>query len=325
MRRTLERLELYRASIPRMALFKRNKKTDKPEENTSANEGVASLLKRVRELEIKSKRLTNHLFTGEYHTAFKGRGMAFKEVREYQAGDDIRFIEWNVSARMGHTYSKLFEEERELSVHLLVDVSASSLFGTNKQTKRDLITEMCAVLAFSAISNNDKAGLILFSDKVEKYIPARKGKDHVLYMIRELLNHQPHSAQTDIQKALQFLNRTTKHKSIVFILSDFADAGYHDALRVAAKRHDVIGVQVYDPKDENLPKVGLLQVRDAETGNMLWLDTSDPYIRNRYNGQFHKIMDDAKMVFRNGGADLMQIATGEDYVKKLQEFFIRRA
>ena len=283
------------------------------------------MLKRVRELEIKSKRLTNHLFTGEYHTAFKGRGMAFKEVREYQPGDDIRFIEWNVSARMGHTYSKLFEEERELSVHLLVDVSASNLFGTNKQTKRDLITEMCAVLAFSAISNNDKAGLILFSDTVEKYIPARKGKDHVLYMIRELLNHRPHSAQTDIQKALQFLNSTTKHKSIVFILSDFADAGYHDALRVAAKRHDVIGVQVYDPKDEKLPKVGLLQVHDAETGNIVWLDTSDSYIRQRYTNQFHKIMEDAKTVFRAGGADLMQIATGEDYVKKLQEFFIRRA
>jgi len=308
-----------------MALFKRNKKVEKKEENAASNEGVNSLLKRVRELEIKSKRLTNHLFTGEYHTAFKGRGMAFKEVREYQPGDDIRFIEWNVSARMGHTYSKLFEEERELSVHLLVDVSASNLFGTNKQTKRDLITEMCAVLAFSAISNNDKAGLILFSDTVEKYIPARKGKDHVLYMIRELLNHRPHSAQTDIQKALQFLNSTTKHKSIVFILSDFADAGYHDALRVAAKRHDVIGVQVYDPKDEKLPKVGLLQVHDAETGNIVWLDTSDSYIRQRYTNQFHKIMEDAKTVFRAGGADLMQIATGEDYVKKLQEFFIRRA
>ena len=308
-----------------MALFKRNKKVEKKEENAVSNEGVNSLLKRVRELEIKSKRLTNHLFTGEYHTAFKGRGMAFKEVREYQPGDDIRFIEWNVSARMGHTYSKLFEEERELSVHLLVDVSASNLFGTNKQTKRDLITEMCAVLAFSAISNNDKAGLILFSDTVEKYIPARKGKDHVLYMIRELLNHRPHSAQTDIQKALQFLNSTTKHKSIVFILSDFADAGYHDALRVAAKRHDVIGVQVYDPKDEKLPKVGLLQVHDAETGNIVWLDTSDSYIRQRYTNQFHKIMEDAKTVFRAGGADLMQIATGEDYVKKLQEFFIRRA
>jgi len=308
-----------------MKLFKRNKKKEQPNNSPSGDGGVTSLLKRVRELEIKSKRLTNHLFTGEYHTAFKGRGMAFKEVREYQPGDDIRFIEWNVSARMGHTYSKLFEEERELSVHLLVDVSASNLFGTNKQTKRDLITEMCAVLAFSAISNNDKAGLILFSDTVEKYIPARKGKDHVLYMIRELLNHTPHSAQTDIQKALQFLNSTTKHKSIVFILSDFADAGYHDALRVAAKRHDVIGVQVYDPKDEQLPNVGLLQVRDAETGNTVWLDTSDAYIRQRYTNQFHKIMDDAKTVFRAGGADLMQIATGEDYVKKLQEFFIRRA
>jgi uncharacterized protein (DUF58 family) len=308
-----------------MKFFKRNKKTQQADTPPSGDGGVTSLLKRVRELEIKSKRLTNHLFTGEYHTAFKGRGMAFKEVREYQPGDDIRFIEWNVSARMGHTYSKLFEEERELSVHLLVDVSASNLFGTNKHTKRDLITEMCAVLAFSAISNNDKAGLILFSDTVEKYIPARKGKDHVLYMIRELLNHKPHSAQTDIQKALQFLNSTTKHKSIVFILSDFADEGYHDALRVAAKRHDVIGVQVYDPKDEKLPKVGLLQVQDAETGNIVWLDTSDAYIRQRYTNQFHKIMEDAKAVFRAGGADLMQIATGEDYVKKLKEFFIRRA
>jgi uncharacterized protein (DUF58 family) len=308
-----------------MKFFKRNKKTQQADNPPSGDGGVTALFKRVRELEIKSKRLTNHLFTGEYHTAFKGRGMAFKEVREYQPGDDIRFIEWNVSARMGHTYSKLFEEERELSVHLLVDVSASNLFGTNKQTKRDLITEMCAVLAFSAISNNDKAGLILFSDTVEKYIPARKGKDHVLYMIRELLNHKPHSAQTDIQKALQFLNSTTKHKSIVFILSDFADAGYHDALRVAAKRHDVIGVQVYDPKDEKLPKVGLLQIQDAETGNVVWLDTSDAYIRQRYTNQFHKIMEDAKTVFRAGGADLMQIATGEDYVKKLQEFFVRRA
>jgi len=308
-----------------MSLFSRNKKNEQHTDSSSVESGVTSLLKRVRELEINSKRLTNHLFTGEYHTAFKGRGMAFKEVREYQAGDDVRFIEWNVSARMGHTYSKLFEEERELSVHLLVDVSASSLFGTYKQTKRDLITEICAVLAFSAISNNDKAGLILFSDKVEKYIPAKKGKDHVLYMVRELLTHQPHSGHTDIQKALQFLNRTTRHKSIVFILSDFADAGYHDALRSAAKRHDVIGVQVYDPRDEKLPKVGLLQVHDAETGNMIWLNTNDAYVRHRYNTQFLKIIDDAKLVFRKAGADLIQLATGEDYVKKLQEFFIRRA
>jgi uncharacterized protein (DUF58 family) len=285
----------------------------------------SELIKKVRELEIKSKRLTNHLFTGEYHTAFKGRGMSFKEVREYQAGDDIRFIEWNVSARMNNTYSKLFEEERELSVYFLVDVSASSLFGTFRQTKRDLITEICAVLAFSAITNNDKAGLIFFSDKVEKYIPAKKGRDHVLRMVRELLSFQPHSAQTDIVKALGFLNNTTRHKSIVFLLSDFADAGYKEVLRVAAKRHDVIGVQVYDRRDEQLPKVGLMQVRDAETGRTTWLNTNDTFTRFKYNQQFARIMQDAKLNFREAGADLLQLATGQDYVKALQEFFIRRA
>ena len=309
-----------------MALFKRNtKKVNVGDESSGSDAVTTALLKKVRELEIKSKRLTNHLFTGEYHTAFKGRGMAFKEVREYQPGDDIRFIEWNVSARMGHTYSKLFEEERELSVYLLVDVSASSLFGTYRQTKKDLITEICAVLAFSAISNNDKAGLIMFSDKVEKYIPAKKGKDHVLYMVRELLTHQPNSSHTDIAKAVQFLNSISRHKSIVFILSDFADTGYHDALRVAAKRHDVIGVQAYDKRDEQLPNIGLLQVRDAETGNTIWLNTNDAFTRHKYNHQFIKILDDAKLTFRAAGADLMQLSTGEDYVKKLQEFFKRRA
>lgn len=286
---------------------------------------TSTLLKKVRELEIKSKRLTNHLFTGEYHTAFKGRGMSFKEVRDYTAGDDIRFIDWNVSARMGHTYTKLFEEERELSVYLIVDVSASSLFGTHHQTKKDLITEICAVLAFSAISNNDKAGLILFSDKVEKYIPAKKGKEHVLFMVRELITHQPHSAQTDIAKALHFLNNATKHKSIVFILSDFADAGFYDSLRVAAKRHDVIGVQVFDQRDATLPKVGLLQVHDAETGAVKWLNTNDGFTQFRYNQQFVIIMADAKETFKNAGADLMQLATGEDYVKALKAFFIKRA
>lgn len=306
-----------------MSLFKRNKKTETPV--SSAVSPPSEWAAKVRELEIKSKRLTNHLFTGEYHTAFKGRGMAFKEVREYQPGDDVRFIEWNVSARMGHTYTKLFEEERELSVYLLVDMSASSLFGTFRQTKKDLITEICAVLAFSAISNNDKAGMIFFSNKVEKYFPAKKGRDNVLYMVRELLSFQPQKAQTDIEKALQFLNGTTRHKSIVFILSDFADAGYRDILKVASKRHDVIGVQVYDKRDEHLPKAGLMQVRDAETGETVWLNSNDTYIRSRYNMQFHKILDDAKETFRNAGADLMQLATGEDYVKALKEFFIRRA
>ncbi len=286
---------------------------------------TTEILKKVRALEIKSKRLTNHMFTGEYHTAFKGRGMSFKEVREYQPGDDIRFIEWNVSARMNNTYSKLFEEERELSVYLLVDVSASSLFGTFRQTKKELITEVCAVLAFSAISNNDKAGLVLFSDRVEKCLPAKKGRDHVLYMVRELLTFNPRNAQTDIVKALQYLNNTTRHKSIVFILSDFADAGYKDALRAAAKRHDVIGVQVYDKRDEQLPNIGLMQVYDAESGKTVWLDTSDTFTREKYNRQFKQIMDDAKSTFRNAGADLMQLATGGDYVKALQEFFIRRA
>jgi uncharacterized protein (DUF58 family) len=265
------------------------------------------------------------LFTGEYHSAFKGRGMTFKEVREYQPGDDIRFIDWNVSARMGHTYSKLFEEERELTVHFLVDCSSSNLFGTHLQTKRDLITEICAVLSFAAISNNDKAGLIFFSDKIEKYIPAKKGRDHVLYMVRELLNFQPKSKSTDIVKALSFLNNITKHKSIVFVLSDFADAGYKDTLRIAAKRNDVIGIQVYDNKDKQLPRVGLVEIRDAETGNTFLLDTNDSIMRLKYHQQFDRIISDAKQIFKDARADLLQLATGEDYVKILKEFFLKRA
>ena len=286
---------------------------------------TAEILKKVRELQIKSKKLTNHLFTGEYHTAFKGQGMAFKEVKEYSAGDDIRFIDWNVSARMNGTYSKVFEEERELNVFLLVDASASNLFGTQSQSKKDLITEICAVLAFSALSNNDKTGLIFFTDTVEKYIPSSKGREHVLYMVRELLTFQAKAKQTNIVKALQFLNNITRHKSIVFILSDFADEGYHEALRVAAKKHDVIGIQVFDKNDHTLPDIGLVQVQDPETGKNLWLDTSDAITKYNYQLQFAKIQNDAKNVFRTAGADLLQIATGEDYVKTLQQFFIKRA
>ncbi len=286
---------------------------------------TTEILKKVRELEIKSKRLTNHLFTGEYHTAFKGRGMSFREVREYYAGDDPRFIDWNVTARMGNHFSKVFEEERDLTVYMLMDMSASTLFGTFRQSKRDLMIEMAAVLAFSAIANNDKAGLILFSDKVEKFMKAKKGRDHVLYMVREMLLYQSHSAQTDVLKALQFLNNTTQHKSIVFLFSDFADAGYHDAVRVAAKRHDVIGIQLYDARDEKLPEIGLIQVRDAETGKQVLLDTNDAYTRYKYAQQFQTIQDDAKNYFRKAGADLVQVATGQDYVKLLQQFFIRRA
>jgi uncharacterized protein (DUF58 family) len=286
---------------------------------------VSELLKKVRALEIKSRRLTNHLFTGEYHTAFRGQGMAFKEVREYQPGDDVRFIDWNVSARMSNTYSKVFEEERELSVYLLIDVSASSLFGTFKQNKKELITEIAAVLAFSAISNNDKAGLIFFSDKVEKYIPAKKGKEHVLYMMREMITHQPRSAHTDITKALGYLNNVTRHKSIVFILSDFADAGYEHTLKVAAKRHDIAGIQVYDRRDMEMPRSGLIQIQDAETGETILLDTGNVFTRNEYKRQFKKIREDAQLNFRIAGADLIQLATGDDYVKALQEFFMKRA
>jgi len=286
---------------------------------------TADILKKVRELEIVSKKLTNHLFTGEYHTAFKGRGMSFKEVRDYMPGDDPRFIDWNVSARMGHTFSKVFEEERELTVYLLVDVSASSLFGTFRQSKRDLMTEMSAVLAFSAISNNDKVGLIFFSDQVEKFIPAKKGRDHVLYMVREMLIFKSKCSETNVQKALQFLNNTTRHKSIVFILSDFADYGFQDALRVAARRHDVVGIQVYDRRDEELPKAGLMQLRDSETGKTVVLNTNDPYTRHKYSQQFLKVLEDAKVAFRKAGADLLQVTTGQDYVKLLQQFFIRRA
>jgi len=286
---------------------------------------VSDLLKKVRALEIKSRRLTNHLFTGEYHTAFRGQGMAFKEVREYQPGDDIRFIDWNVSARMSNTYSKVFEEERELSVYLLIDVSASSLFGTFKQNKQELITEMAAVLAFSAITNNDKAGLIFFSDKVEKYIPAKKGKEHVLYMIREMISHQPHSSHTDIIKAVSYLNRVTRHKSIVFILSDFADAGYEQALKIAARRHDIIGIQVHDKLDAELPKVGLLQLYDAETGQTVLFNTNNNFTQQEYKRQYTKIQQDARENFRLAGADLIQLATGDDYVKALQNFFMKRA
>jgi len=207
---------------------------------------TADILKKVRELEIKSKKLTSHLFTGEYHSAFKGRGMSFKEVREYAAGDDIRFIDWNVSARFGHPYSKMFEEERELTMMLLVDVSASSLFGTVHQRKKDLITEVSAMLAFAAINNNDKVGVIFFSDKVEFYIPPKKGRDHVLYIVRELLTMEPKQKGTDLNAAVRFFNNSVKQKSIAFILSDFMTDKYDDALRVAGNRHDVIGLKVYD-------------------------------------------------------------------------------
>ncbi len=285
---------------------------------------LEDILKKVRALEIKSKKLTNQLFTGEYHSAFKGRGMSFKEVKEYTAGDDVRFIDWNVSARMGGTYSKLFEEERELSVYFLVDLSASNLFGTQLQNKKDLIIEICTVLAFSALSNNDKVGLIFFSNKVEKYIPSKKGREHVLYMVRELLSFKPANKKTDIIKALQYLNNITRQKSIVFLLSDFADAGYENVLKVVAKRHDVIGIKVYDKLDEHLPNIGLVKLEDLETGSSSYLDTGDTLVRFKYHEQFLKINEDAAKAFKMAGADLINLCIGEDYVKALQKFFMKR-
>jgi uncharacterized protein (DUF58 family) len=285
---------------------------------------TADILKKVRELEIKSKKLTSHLFTGEYHSAFKGRGMSFKEVREYAAGDDIRFIDWNVSARFGHPYSKMFEEERELTMMLLVDVSASSLFGTVHQRKKDLITEVSAMLAFAAINNNDKVGVIFFSDKVEFYIPPKKGRDHVLYIVRELLTMEPKQKGTDLNAAVRFFNNSVKQKSIAFILSDFMTDKYDDALRVAGNRHDVIGLKVYDKMDMQLPGIGLVQVQDAETGFVEWLDTSDATVQYNYATQFNQNEEACRNHFKKVGAALLYVRTDEDYVRILQKFFKQR-
>jgi uncharacterized protein (DUF58 family) len=282
------------------------------------------ILKKVRILEIKSKKLTSDLFTGEYHSAFKGKGMSFKEVREYAAGDDIRFIDWNVSARFGHPFSKVFEEERELTVMLLVDVSASSLFGTVYATKKDFMTEIAAVLAFSAVNNGDKIGVIFYSDKIEKYIPPKKGKQHALFIVRELLTYEPKKKGTALSTALRYFNNTTKQKSIAFVLSDFIDANYGDALRVAANKHDIVGVKTYDRMDRQLPPVGLLRVEDAETGRQRWVDTYSAFVRHEYQKEFFRITDYCIEIFKKAGADLLHVRTDEDYVRVLQRFFISR-
>ena len=292
--------------------------------STSNTLSVADILKKVKELEIRSKKLTTNLFTGEYHTAFKGRGMVFKEVREYSAGDDVRFIDWNVSARMGAPFSKLFEEERELTMMLLVDISASSLFGTVQQRKKDLITEICAVLAFSAATNNDKVGVIFFSDKIEFYIPPKKGKEHVLYIVRELLTVQPKSKGTNLNEAVRFFNTAVKQKSIAFILSDFMVEQYDDPLRVAGNRHDVIGIKVYDRMDMDLPEIGMTQVQDAETGRTQWIDTNDKMVQYNYHEQFMRNEEACRLSFLKSGADLLYLRTDEDYVKVLQQFFAKR-
>jgi uncharacterized protein (DUF58 family) len=282
------------------------------------------ILHKVKELEIKSKKITTHLFTGEYHSAFKGKGMSFREVREYYAGDDVRFIDWNVSARFSQPFTKVFEEERELTVYLLVDISASNLFGTTASSKKDLLTEIGAVLTFSAISNNDKVGIIFFSEKIEKYIPPKKGKKHALYIVRQLLTAEPSGKSTNVEEAIKFFNKVSYQKSIAFILSDFIDAGYENDLKVISGRHDVIGMRIYDKMDMQLPDAGLLQIEDLETGKKEWVNTSDKMLQYNYQQYFLRQSELCKNYFQKAGADLLHIKTGDDYVKILQQFFIKR-
>jgi uncharacterized protein (DUF58 family) len=287
---------------------------------------TAEILKKVRRIEIKTRGLTNHIFSGEYHSAFKGRGMSFSEVREYAFGDDVRDIDWNVTARFSHPFVKVFEEERELNVMLLIDVSASSLFGTQKQTKRELITEVAATIAFSAITNNDKVGVIFFSDKIEKYIPPKKGKSHILRIIREMITLEAAGGQeTRVGEALRYLNNMMKKRSIVFLLSDFISQPFQDALNIASKRHDVVGLQVYDRRDREMADVGLMEVEDAETGQRMLIDTGSKQLQQQYLQRFDAYQHTAKQSFIKAGAGLLGIRTDEDYVKVLQSFFLQRA
>ena len=286
---------------------------------------AAAIMRKVRELEIKSKKITTHLFTGEYHSAFKGKGMSFREVREYYAGDDVRFIDWNVSARFGHTFTKVFEEERELTVFLLVDVSTSNMFGTVQNRKKDILTEIAAVLTFSAISNNDKVGVIFFSNKIEQYIAPKKGRKHALYIVRQLLTAKPSGTSTNMEEAIRYFNKTMQHKSIAFLLSDFVDASFENDLRVIGGRHDVIGLRIYDKMDMSLPDAGLLQVEDLETGKIAWVNSSDAMVQYNYKQRFIQQSEICKNYFLKAGADLLHIRTDEDYVKVLQQFFIKRS
>ena len=285
---------------------------------------TSDILKRVRKIEIKTKGLSKHIFSGEYHSAFKGRGMSFSEVRDYSYGDDVRNIDWNVTARTGDPHVKIFEEERELTVMFLIDISNSTFFGTVNSFKSDINTEVCATIAFSAISNNDKVGAILFTDKIEKYIPPQKGKKHILRIIRELIYHKPEGNETNLESALVYLNNVIKKRSICFILSDFLTSGYESALTIAARRHDMIGLHIYDEKEEQLPNVGLLRVKDAETGAIKVVDTGSKKLRKAYQDWFSDHQNYYKQVFSKSGSDTVRIKTDDDYVKALLKFFKRR-
>ena len=279
------------------------------------------ILKKVRKIEIKTRRLSDHIFGGEYHSTFKGRGMTFSEVRQYQYGDDIRAIDWNVTARYNEPYVKVFEEERELTMMLMVDVSGSEFFGTNQQFKRDTATEIAATLAFSAIQNNDKVGLMLFSDQVELYIPPKKGKSHVLRIIRELIEFTPKSKQTNINEALKFLSNVMKKKAIVFLLSDFMDDDYEQTLKIAGRKHDVTGIKVFDKHDEEIPNLGIVPMLDAESGKVQLINTSSKSIRNNYKANALRLEDYYIKTFSRSGAGTISTRVDENYVKKLLGYF----
>ena len=286
---------------------------------------TSALLKKVRQIEIKTRGLSNHIFAGEYHTAFKGTGMAFSEVREYQPGDDIRSIDWNVTARYNAPFVKVFEEEREMTVMLLIDVSASGNFGTNEQFKRELATELAAVLAFSAIKNNDKVGVIFFTDKIEKFIPPKKGKSHILRIIREVLAFNPQAKGTDIAAALEYFNSVIKKRSICFILSDFMSSSFEKPLKIASKKHDLVGLRIHDKREDSLPNIGLIPMQDAETEKLIFVDTSSKKVRADFAKNRLEKVAMLKKLFPSSGVDLIDITTGTDYVKPLINFFKTRA
>lgn len=282
------------------------------------------LLKKVRKIEIKTKRLSNHIFSGEYHSSFKGRGMTFSEVRQYQYGDDIRAIDWNVTARYNEAHVKVFEEERELTMVLMVDISGSENFGSKSQFKKDIVTEIAATMAFSATQNNDKIGLILFSDIIELYIPPKKGRSHVLRIIRELIEFEPKSNKTDVAQALKFLSGTQKKKAIVFVISDFMSDDYEHTLKIASKKHDITGIRVYDIREEKIPNIGMVSMLDAETGKTQLINTGSKTIRANYEKHYHSKVAYFKETFSKSGAGIVNTRVDESYVTKLLGYFKSR-
>ncbi len=285
---------------------------------------TSELLKKVRRIEIKTKGLSKHIFAGQYQSAFKGRGMAFSEVREYGFGDDIRNIDWNVTARFSKPYIKIFEEERELTVMLMIDVSNSQNFGTKSRFKENLVTELAAVLAFSAIQNNDKVGVIFFSDKIEKFIPPKKGKKHILFIIRELISFKPESKKTDISVALKYLVNVIKKRSTVFILSDFFDKDFTKALQTAKHKHDIVALKIYDEREETMPNIGLIKFEDSETGKEMWINTSNKKVRENFKNRNIANEHNLKQTFLRTGVDYARINTNEDYIKPLLRLFKTR-